>query len=624
MRFTDLSNKTILEFIEELDEVRMGASDLSKFPSTPAAQGIRAGFEAELCFSGLGGGGGEDEYPEPDYDEDRRARSIDDVCSFFEGDYNSRADIRELREKMENDFSEWVSDQVVSEWSRVEESTVRDWIEENDYNFEKHIIDYLQDDLGLDQEQIDLALKSADRAQEFTSSKQLSLFAEENEAFAHYAEARDYANNLLDAKVEEAIQDKNRNYDYAYEEWADEQRGEYTERDWLEDAGLSTMSDIESNYSMSWPYYNYGESDTGNEYDTDKARELARDLGNSLEIRVTASGGYHSTKRQEGLWIIEPDSSLEADDGDMPAEFISPPMPLQECLTKMRQFFEWAKDNGAYTNESTGLHVGISLPSSRGDFAGGNIDYVKLALFLGDQYVLDLFDRDGNTYCKSAFDKISRDISAKTTEESMASMLDQMRQGLSQRALNLITSNMSHGKYTSINLKGDYVEFRSMGGANYLDTVDLVISTVQRFAMAMSIAGDPNAYRQEYAKKLYKLLDPSRVGVNTSTIEYFAKYASGQLPRSALSSFVKQIKLQRELLKQKQQSPTDATDGQQEQKYWWNVWVRGNSAFRIEVVARNEQEAKEIALSKVPEWQNNRSIQDLMANVIRTYFDVRV
>ena len=69
----------------------------------------------------------------------------------------------------------------------------------------------------------------------------------------------------------------------------------------------------------------------------------------------------------------------------------------------MREFFEWAKGEGAYTNESTGLHVGVSLPG-----IGGNIDYVKLALFLGDKYVLDLFDRDGNTYCKSAFDKISR------------------------------------------------------------------------------------------------------------------------------------------------------------------------------------------------------------------------
>lgn len=617
MRFTDLSNKTLSEFIGDLEEVRMGASDLAKFPSTPMAQGIRAGFEAELCFNDLGGGSGEDSEPEPNYDEDRRVRNIDDAINFFDdGDHNSRDSIRDLRERMENDFSEWVSGQVEKEWSKEEESVVRDWIEANDYNFEKHVIDYLEDDLGLSQEQIDLALKSADRAQEFTSSKQLSLFAEENEAYAHYAEARDYANNLLDSKTEEAIQDRNRNYDFAYEEWADEKRGEYSEREWLEDVDLTHMSDIENNYGISWPYYEYADSYSGNEYDVDNARGLARDLENELGVRVTASSGYHSTKRQEGLWIIEPDSSLEADEGDMPAEFISPPMPLQECLTKMREFFAWAKDNGAYTNESTGLHVGVSLPN-----VGGNIDYTKLALFLGDKYVLDNFDRDGNTYCKSAFDKISRDINSKTTEENMANMLDQMRSGLSRTALNSITNGMAHGKYTSINLKGDYVEFRSMGGANYLDTVDLVISTVQRFAMAMAIAGDPNAYKQEYAKKLYKLLNPSRLGVKTSTIEYFARYAAGELPRSALSSFVKQAQIQRDILKQKQQDTQDTSDSSSRQKYWWDVWAEYNPAFRIEVVATTEQEAKEVALSKVPVWQNNRSLNYLRADVLRPYFD---
>ena len=620
MRFTDLSNKTLSEFIGDLEEVRMGASDLAKFPSTPMAQGIRAGFEAELCFNRLGGGGDdESDEAEPDYDQDRRVRNIDDAINFFDdSDFNSRDSIRDLRERMENDFSEWVSGQVEEEWSKEEESVVRDWIEANDYNFEKHVIDYLEDDLGLSQEQIDLALKSADRAQEFTSSKQLSLFAEENEAYAHYAEARDYANNLLDSKTEEAIQDRNRNYDFAYEEWADEKRGEYSEREWLEDVDLRNMSDIESNYGISWTYYTYGDSDSGNEYDVDNARGLARDLENELGVRVTAASGYHTTRRQEGLWIIEPDSSLEADEGDMPAEFISPPMPLQECLTKMREFFAWAKDNGAYTNESTGLHVGVSLPN-----VGGNIDYTKLALFLGDKYVLDNFDRDGNTYCKSAFDKISRDINSKTTEESMANMLDQMRSGLSQTALNSITSNMGHGKYTSINLKGDYVEFRSMGGANYLDTVDLVISMVQRFAMAMSIAGDPNAYKQEYAKKLYKLLNPSRLGVKTSTIEYFAKYAAGELPRSALSSFVKQVQTQREILKQKQQGTQGDPNTQPGKKYWWDVWhtsVPQHAAYNIQVVATTDEEAKQIAIQNTPIWQSQgTSPSQLSARVDRPY-----
>ena len=613
MRFTDLSNKTLMEFIDELEEVRMGASDLAKFPSTPTAQGIRAGFEAELCFNGLGGGGGDDESPEPDYDLDRRVRSIDDACDFFyDSDFNSRRTINELRSSMTEDYEQWLFEKLYEAWDEEAPEVVKAYIEANDFNFDKHVEEYLIDELGLNDQQVRVVMNAGEAADEITSSKQLKLFADDNDAYAHYAEARDYANSILESKVKEALEDQDSNYSSAKEEWEEEKRDEFDQESWLDG---EYMSNIENDYGVSWPHYSYGGSESGNEYDADNARDLARNLSNSLNVRAVASSGYHSTKRQEGLWIIEPDGSLEADEGDMPAEFISPPMPLQECLTKMREFFEWAKGEGAYTNESTGLHVGVSLPG-----IGGNIDYVKLALFLGDKYVLDLFDRDGNTYCKSAFDKISRDITSKMTDETMADKLEMMRLGLSREALLAITNGMGHGKYTSINLKGDYVEFRSMGGANYLDTIDLVINTVQRFAMAMSIAGDPNAYKEEYAKKLYKMLDPSRLGVNTSTVEYFAKYASGQLPRSALSSFVKQVRLQREIMKQKQQAPSTSST-QPGKKYWWDVWADYNPAFRIEVVATTEQEAKEVALSKVPVWQTNRSLHYLRADVLRPYSD---
>lgn len=616
MRFTDLSNKTLMEFIDELEEVRMGASDLAKFPSTPTAQGIRAGFEAELCFNGLGGGGGDDESPEPDYELDRRVRSIDDACDFFyDGDFNSRGTINELRSSMEEDYQEWLFEKLDGAWDEEAPEVVKAYIEANDFNFDKHVEEYLIDELGLNDQQVRVVMNAGEAADEITSSKQLKLFADDNDAYAHYAEARDYANSILEAKVREALEDQDSNYSSAKEEWEEEKRDEFDQESWLDGTYMST---IENDYGVSWPHYTYPENESGNEYDADNARDLARNLSNSLNVRAVASSGYHSTKRQEGLWIIEPDGSLEADEGDMPAEFISPPMPLQECLTKMREFFEWAKGEGAYTNESTGLHVGVSLPG-----IGGNIDYVKLALFLGDKYVLDLFDRDGNTYCKSAFEKISRDITSKMTDETMADKLEMMRLGLSREALLAITNGMGHGKYTSINLKGDYVEFRSMGGANYLDTIDLVINTVQRFAMAMSIAGDPNAYKEEYAKKLYKMLDPSRLGVNTSTVEYFAKYASGQLPRSALSSFVKQVRLQREIMKQKQQGTQVGTNTQPGKKYWWDVWhtsVPQHAAYNIQVVATSEEEAKQVAIQNTPLWQQQgTSPAQLSARVDRPY-----
>jgi hypothetical protein len=53
----------------------------------------------------------------------------------------------------------------------------------------------------------------------------------------------------------------------------------------------------------------------------------------------------------------------------------------------------------------------------------------------------------------------------------------------------------------------------------------------------------PELYRQEYMKKLYKTLDQ---GDNSDTIKFFAQFSAGELPQSALKSFVKQAQLQRQ------------------------------------------------------------------------------
>jgi hypothetical protein len=573
MRFTDLSNKTILEFIEELDEVRMGASDLAAFAKSPTAQGIRAGFEAELCFTGLGGSDGDDDsYPEPNYDEDRSPRSIDDIVSFFhDGDHNSRSDVARLGERLREAYWDWRGDATYNAWMEVAEREVSNYIEENVFDFDEAVEEYLTDDLGLSEQEVRVAMNAGKQAQEISSSKQLGLFADENEAYAAYAEARDHANELLQAMVKEALDNSDRNYDAAREQW-EEENGDFSEREWLESEGLDSMSEISNNYDISWPYYDYPSNENGNEYNLDNANELARSLGNTLNVEVKASSGYHNTKRREGLWIMEPDGSLEADDGDMPVEIISPPMPLEECLIQMREFFAWAKSERAYSNESTGLHVGVSLPD-----VGGNIDYVKLALFLGDKYILDKFNRDGNSYCKSALEKIEKDIFNKDPEQ-ITTAVSAMRSGLQGIAAGIITNELGHGKYTSINLKGDYVEFRSMGGEDYINNIDDVINTVQRFALAMSIAGDKNAYRDEYNKKLYKLINPA--GSGSDAVSYFAGYVAGTVPKNTLKYWLRQRQTERQA-KKTPQGPGE--------KWWWKV-VYQNAG--IEVVAVSEESAK--------------------------------
>lgn len=589
----------------DLQEVRMGASDLSSFANSPMAKGIRAGFEAELCFEGLGAGD-PDEESEPDYDQDEPSRNIDRIINFFSGDYNDRHTLERLQEQLYEDFHEWVYESMQDEWGNVEEDVVRQYVLDHEYDKEDEIKKYLEDELDLGPEEILSALDAGKRPTQ-RSDDQKNLFPEDNEAYAHYSEALEHAKKVLEERIEELISDQDRTYDMIREEWEEEQRGEYTEREWLSAENLDAMSDIESKYNVIWPYWSHPESQYGNEYNESNARDLARSLKQTLDVQVIASSGYHSTKRLPNLWIIEPDGSLRAADGDMPAEIISPPMELLECITKLREFAEWANSMDAYTNESTGLHVGVSLPSDSGF---EQIDYAKLALFLGDRYVLEQFNRESNSYCISALQKIESDIKNNKSENAIKMALDDMRNGLLNIASSVITNSQGHGKYTSINMKGDYVEFRSMGGAAYLDNIDVIIGMIQRFAMAMAIAADPNAYKQEYAKKLYKLIS-SKLS-NPSVIDIFSKYAAGQLPKVELKSFIRQSQLQRQVTKEPGK------------RMWWNVKPDTGSGFvgaSIEVVATNAEEAKAEAIKH---WELNPQDVDLnkfSAKPVRPYIE---
>jgi hypothetical protein len=158
-------------------------------------------------------------------------------------------------------------------------------------------------------------------------------------------------------------------------------------------------------------------------------------------------------------------------------------------------------------------------------------------------------------------------------------------------------------KYTSINTKDGHIEFRSPGG-DWLDqNFDQIENTLLRFTVAMSAALNPNMYREEYLKKLYKLLTQDDKG--SDTIKYFSEYVAGKIPAAALRSFVKQAQLERKLKK-------DPTGGE---KYWWSVGRPGYGAS-VEVVATSKEEAIEKGKKEYPDWA---TAKDMTAKPLRPY-----
>ena len=324
-----------------------------------------------------------------------------------------------------------------------------------------------------------------------------------------------------------------------YNEWKEKQgevsdESDLDEEHWLEEHYIFSLSDAAEVWGLDWPRNSRNSKDSKDSKDSEEGitiDDVSRSFKKALGLtKVHTSSSYHGAEREDGVWSIETDSSIEGLRGDNGLEFISPAQPIAKTLEQMKQLVKWAKREEFYTNQSTGLHINISVPN----FSDEKLDFIKLALFMGDKYILDQFKRTSNTYCRSATDIIKR----KVTPENAEAVLAKMREHLNTAASKLIHSGTTD-KYTSINTQDGYVEFRGPGG-NYLDKpVEQLVNTSLRLAIALNIACDEQAHKEEYAKKLYKLIAPA--DSNNDTVKLFSMYAAGELHRNLLMYSVRQI-----------------------------------------------------------------------------------
>jgi hypothetical protein len=531
---------------EQLDEVRMGSSDFAKFLQTPLAKQMRAGFEAEVVFEGVGGSGSGGDL-EPDYDADRRPRSIDDIMDFFTDSEYSSLTPREqdrLRENLLDDYYEWSNDRMHEQFGEEAEDHIREYIlDEVGDDLERELIEeYMTDEMELNEEEIEQLFDLNRQYRRLSSSQDRRQFVEDNPAYEDYRRARqettEKLHEMIDERVQTAIDEQNEEFYAAQDRYMEDTAGDFDQEDWLSDRDWRYMSSIMDQFSLDWPYYiNYGGD--GGEFNESAAEDLAEDLTRTLGVETRVSGGYHQARRDDKTWIFEPDSSLEPNDpDDMPVEIVSPPMPLDKTVEIIPEFFKWVKANNGYVNDSTGFHMSVSMP----DHDDSKLDYVKLALFLGDEYVLEKFGREANNYTTAALKKIRNE--APKDPARLAEYMKRMREGLNEIARKNVGQSTGYGKYTSINPKNGYVEFRSAGGENYMDDLKLLQDTLARYGMALSIAMDPNSERQEYAKKLYKLL-VSGVKGEDDVISIFSRYVAKQLPVGDLKSRLKDLQFKR-------------------------------------------------------------------------------
>ena len=227
---------------------------------------------------------------------------------------------------------------------------------------------------------------------------------------------------------------------------------------------------------------------SGGEY-MDGAEFLKANLKDVFGDNMEIFRGYHQATKKLDRWYIEPDGSLRPNQGDYAAEVVSPPLKADAAMAALRTWYQKAQELNFYTNNSTGLHINVSIPDK--------IDVLKLAVFSGDQHVLKQFGREDNSYARSVIKSLKNQGSLPTIDSSTFKN--------AEKEMKELVTRISGDHFATVNFNGKYVSFRHAGG-NYLGKAADIANTVGRFVRAMMIAADPEAYRDEYVGKLVKMM----------------------------------------------------------------------------------------------------------------------
>lgn len=519
--------KLSLDQQEPVNEIAMNPSRLRQMASQVDAT---CGMEFEMVVPSENS-----EELEYDFDYDPRARTIRDVLEFYRGDYNDRGEIEDARERITEAYMSWVNEQISNEFNDKKIDIIKEYLLEEEVDFYE-LLEQNLEDMNLSRQEIKLALYIGRIYKDYTENeieRELQdLFKDKRKALENYQKAKHKVDQFVEKLVDTAIKEKNELYNTAFNNHHENSIDNYSERDFFEEKNLYSMSDF-MDYGLTWPYY---------QESTDSKRaikEISSQFKEIIDKPVMYGFDYKSVGRDNVSYIIEPDGSINADDGGEGLEFISPPMSLPEMITDLNKVVSWAKSIGAYTNSSTGLHMNVSVSN----YSREKCDYIKLALLLGDQYVLSQFQREANKYAQSSLSIIKHNISRYQIIEPtlINNLFSQMKSKLSTELVrdlkDYIRGNMS--RYVSINMKKDYIEFRSPGG-DWLDQdISTLENTLLRFVVALDASCDPDKYRQEYFKKLYLLLKPQS---DNDIISLFIKYNHGQLNLQDLKSYIKSIR----------------------------------------------------------------------------------
>jgi hypothetical protein len=424
--------------------------------------------------------------------EDEDADNFESIVNFFE---DSGRNVRYSIERFLDDlYSDYTREYLSQQWKdHYAEDAVREYILNNEWD-EKDKFFEIYDDMELSDEEIE-------QAEQVRTYNEI----ENSDAVKNYNKAKEKFDDELESEVDHSMRQQDSIYDAAFEDWS-ENESPPDEEDCLRDAGIYTMMDAYNRLKRVTSYIGWP---SGDEIFDIIADNFTSEMGE----RATTSYIYKNER-----YVVEEDSSLDTTIEYAGAEIVSPVLSIATMIDHLHRVVKWATNQGCMTNENCGLHMNVSLQ----DYDLLKLDYVKLTLFLGDDYVLNQFQRELNTYCKSALTNIRGKINDDPTIAYRA--LESIKSNLSNIAGHIIHEN-STDKFTSINIHENRIEFRGPGNDWMNMDISLLENTIYRFVVALDIACDPEKFKKEYAKKLYKLVNPHAEW--SSLINQYSQYQAG-------------------------------------------------------------------------------------------------
>ncbi|MFA5490002.1 MAG: amidoligase family protein [Candidimonas sp.] len=214
-------------------------------------------------------------------------------------------------------------------------------------------------------------------------------------------------------------------------------------------------------------------------------------------------GDEKDENKDYSKWYIESDASLDSYRTDYGAEITSPVFEnyddfkntLTNLLTKIRE------DNIGFTDSRCGLHINIGTKKPL------SFDYVKLAVFLGEEYLRKLFERYGSSesiasHIDTLFDFELDQTKFNQNFDQIVNELNEIFKHSFEGDKSFVFNHLPH--YEGKN----YIEFRAIGGKNYEKNILEIVQHINRFVYTLRLSAT-DYKKQEYMKKIYKLIYPN-------------------------------------------------------------------------------------------------------------------